>query len=372
MGRKLAEHLGSILLVALVFGVLILALQKQEANIRLARVAGIESYLTIPSLDFGDPLDRALFEEALTVFRPDSARSNEEILRAIDAYREALFTDPTLKTGVEERGLSWPVLRRLSEMYGVFVGIFGVVLLLTLYAAQTLATYRFIQVKQGRDSTLRMLLAVLGETAGRHTKPGRALRTLQLIVKAGLKGIFSLVLFSPAYVIGYALKTRIETDNLVFLALLALLSNGLLITYTEKFYTLLASESRKGYVETALAKGLSGSWEWRRSGLRPASVLRISKRFPSHVLGHIYLNASYQYLPTLKEQGSFLITGLIIIEMALNIQGHLGYDLLQRVLYKEYDVAIAITFGIFLMVKITEIVVDLIMWRKARKYENVA
>ncbi len=70
------------------------------------------------------------------------------------------------------------------------------------------------------------------------------------------------------------------------------------------------------------------------------------------------MNARYQFLTTLKEHASFLITGLIIIEMALNIQGHLGYELMQNILYKQYDVVLSIILGMFLLVKSTEIVVD--------------
>ena len=91
----------------------------------------------------------------------------------------------------------------------------------------------------------------------------------------------------------------------------------------------------------------------------------------SHIFQHIYLNARYQYILTLKEQASFLITGLIIIEMALNIHGHLCYELLQNILYKQYDMVLTILLGIFLVVKLTEIVVDMWMDREAQKFENL-
>jgi ABC-type dipeptide/oligopeptide/nickel transport system permease component len=92
--------------------------------------------------------------------------------------------------------------------------------------------------------------------------------------------------------------------------------------------------------------------------------------FSSHVFHHIYLNARYQYLPALKEHASFLITGLIIIEMALNIQGHLCYELLQNVLFRQYDVVVAIILGIFLVVKTTEIIVDAWHHHEVKRYEN--
>ncbi|NIS37999.1 hypothetical protein GWN91_02210 [Candidatus Saccharibacteria bacterium] len=56
--------------------------------------------------------------------------------------------------------------------------------------------------------------------------------------------------------------------------------------------------------------------------------------------------------------------------MALNIQGHFTYELLQNILYKQYDVVLTIIFGIFLVVKATEVFTDYWMHREAMKYEN--
>jgi ABC-type transport system involved in multi-copper enzyme maturation permease subunit len=153
--------------------------------------------------------------------------------------------------------------------------------------------------------------------------------------------------------------------------ILAIISNGLLVNYANKFFTFLVSENRKGYVQTAVVKNLNDSYEWGTpDGVSYWSVLRPHSLFGSHVFKHIYLNARYQFLITLKEHASFLITGLIIIEMALNIQGHLGYEMLQNILYKEYDVVVSIILGIFFIVKATEIVVDGWFYIESKKYEN--
>jgi ABC-type dipeptide/oligopeptide/nickel transport system permease component len=120
-----------------------------------------------------------------------------------------------------------------------------------------------------------------------------------------------------------------------------------------------------------VVKNFGHSYDWNtpdgvpyRALLRPRSVLS------SHVLSHIYANAHYQYIPSLKEHASFLITGLIIIEMALNIQGHLGYELLQTILYREFEVTVVIITSIFLVVKGTEIAIDVWSHRVSMKYEN--
>jgi hypothetical protein len=179
------------------------------------------------------------------------------------------------------------------------------------------------------------------------------------------------VLFSPAYVISYALKTEINTDTIFFLVLLAALSNGLLVTYAHKFYTFLVAESRKGYVDTATVKNLHTGYGLNvPGGISRRAVFRVRKRFAGHVLEHIFRNARSQYLLTLKEQASFLITGLVIIEMALNIHGYLNYELLRQILYKNYDIVMAIMLIIFITVKLTEIAADVLAHREAKKYAN--
>ena len=100
------------------------------------------------------------------------------------------------------------------------------------------------------------------------------------------------------------------------------------------------------------------------------AILQPQKLLPSHVFRHIYLNARHQYLTSVKEHASFLITGLIIIEMALNIQGHLGYELMQNILYHQYDVVAAIILAIFLAVKGTEVLVDAWVHHASLRYEN--
>ncbi|SVC13362.1 uncharacterized protein METZ01_LOCUS266216, partial [marine metagenome] len=160
--------------------------------------------------------------------------------------------------------------------------------------------------------------------------------------------------------------TRFDTDTFVFMILLGAVSNGLLVMYAQKFYTFLVTESRKGYVQTAVVKNLNASF----IELPLQIVLQFNKRFDNHILQHIYLNARYQYILTLKEQASFLITGLIIIEMALNIHGHLCYELLQNILFEQYDIVLVILLGLFLVVKATEILVDMWMGFETMKYEN--
>jgi hypothetical protein len=48
----------------------------------------------------------------------------------------------------------------------------------------------------------------------------------------------------------------------------------------------------------------------------------------------------------------------------------LNYELLRQILYKNYDIVIAIIGFILVTVKMTEIGVDVLMARENKKYEN--
>jgi len=242
-----------------------------------------------------------------------------------------------------------------------------IALFLTYYGAKTIGTYRFFRSRREFDRGgpalsrfIRGSLPVGGWLrASAASLPGAIVRT----VAYG-------ALFSPAYVIAYALKTTVDTGSAVFMILLAVVSNGLLITYANRFTTFLTHESRRGYVETAMVKGLQPMHAGGRHRIGLAVIVQPVKRFRGHVFQHVYMNARYQYIPTVKEQASFMITGLIIIEMALNIQGRLGYELLQNVLYRDYQIVAFIVLAIFAVVKVTEIVVDVWHQKETRRFDN--
>lgn len=368
MKSRLIEHLLSILLIAGTLGVLIYVIREKETGLRADRIKSVEQYLLLDSLDFGNPLHVALFKETIAIFHPGTPAQNDSVLREIQRIRQEEFTTLAYKTGAEERGLSSGKLLILSGMYAQFILVYLIVMVITYRAAQSLAILRFMKMKQHRSSYLAEIAGLFAD-GNRESLP--YLRALALLVKAIVRGISYAILFSPAYVVAYSIRTSFNTDSFPFMIVLAIASNGLLINYANKFFTLLVAESRKGYVETALVKGLENSYQWGK-GISYWSVLRPRNHFSSHVFSHVYMNAHHQFITTLKEHASFLVTGLIIIEMALNIQGRLGYELLQNVLYRQYDVVITIILGIFLMIKATEILVDSWFHRESLKYENKA
>ncbi len=371
MKGRLIEHSLTVFLVTLAFGVLVAVAVDREASQQSTRVKILEPYLHLEPLDFGNPLHRALFLETLNLFYPASRARNDSLLEEIENFRQEQFTNKAYKTGGEEHGFSTANVLRLGSMYVQFILVYVVVMVLSYHAAQSLALLRFIKMKQRRMSYLAALSGLIGQLRSGERDVSRYLTFLSLIVKALIKGMAYSVLFAPAYVIAYSMRTRFDTESYLFVMVLAVVSNGLLISSVNRFYTFLVAESRKGYVQTAMVKNLHASYAWKTAdGISYASILHPKSLLPSHLLRHIYLNARYQYLPALKEHASFLITSLIIIEMALNIQGHLGYELLQNILNKEYEVAAGILVGIFLIVKATEIAVDVWFSRESRKYDN--
>ncbi|HMK38119.1 MAG TPA: hypothetical protein VK569_02185, partial [Bacteroidota bacterium] len=304
--------------------------------------------------------------DAFAVFRPPGVRDIDSLMHVIEDTRLARFTDPTKKAGGGRAVLTWDTGMAILPMYAVFLFVFFTVMVLTYFAARALAVWNFIRWKQGRASALRLYLATV-ESKG---FPGAVARA-DLPVRAAFKGLASLLLFAPAYVIAYSFRTSLDTGSVLFLVPLAVVSNGVLVNYANHLYALLVAESRKGYVQTAIVKGLDSAYAWDApGGLRRQVLLAPALGARNHVFREIYRNARLQFIPSMKEHAAFVVTGIVIIEMALNIKGYLCYALLQHLLYREFDIAIAIVFAIFLTVKLTEVCVDLWHGLETRRYDN--
>ncbi|MFH0989436.1 MAG: hypothetical protein V1799_05395 [bacterium] len=366
---KMIGHAAGILFMTILFGVVITFVGTSRTRSVEASTT-IDRYLKLQDIDFGDPIDRVLFEETLARFYPGQSARNDSLMNAITELRQRRFGDPRYKTGSDLQGLTPTVIANLAFMVLQFLVVYGIVLVVLYLAAQRIALYRFIKMKQHRASYLAQVYELVMKFSFSSKEiQDKGWRIAVLLVKAAVKGAALVLLFSPAYVIAYSVKTSVDTSSMLFMILLAIISNGVLIHAANRFFTFLVSESRKGYVQTAVVKNLHASYEWNTPDGVPLHVLlETNKNLRSHVLHHIYLNARFQFLPTLKEHAAFLITGLIIIEMALNIQGHLCYELLQQILYRQYDVVALIVLGIFLIIKATEIGVDIWYEKERRRY----
>lgn len=363
------EHIISVVLVSVILIVLILYFNDEQKHSQATHNKAVEKWLNLSFLDFDDPMHKTILEESLNIFDSLKTTEHAELIRNINRYRQQQILD--VVNSQAKSPINFNKVSDLFWMYLKFIFVFLVTIIITYYCVQTLGVYRFILFKRKQLPYFEQLVNHIKNV--KFTKWqnlwGDYYPVLLLLLKTLAKAIFYMVLFSPAYVLAYSFKTKFDTDMLIFMVLLGVISNAVLITYANKFYTFLISESRKGYVETAIAKNLYNSY--KKSGKDGISLKKIflwKKSFPGHVLEHIYQNARFQYLATIKEQASFLITGLIIIEMALNIQNHLCYELLQNILYANYAVVTLIVLAIFYLVKSTEVFVDYILVKEASHY----
>lgn len=352
MKSKLLVHGAGILFVSIVLLIALVFV----GNINTHSDRGKGSIQKAPNASFADlsnPFQKALFNDVVNIFYPGQYDKNSAQVTALADAQEKAFHDKLQNSSVKEH-LSWQKWLQISGMYIKFIIVYVIVMLLTYYGVQTLGVWRFCRKKGHNSQSQRSVTGDLMKWSKR----------------IGL-GIASFILFCPAYVIAYSLRTELNTDTVFFMILLCVISNGLLMVYSNKFYAFLVAESRKGYVETALAKNLKNSYAHNTfDGISYKALLKPFKRFDGHVFDHIFCNAKGQYLSTIKEQASFLITGMVITEMALNLHGYLSYELLRQMLYGNADIVIVMVLGIFYLVKATEIFTDFLVYKEERKYEN--
>jgi hypothetical protein len=353
MKHKLLEHFFSVFFVTLALIAAMWAVTRFVEALERRQNAGIDRFGDLSFINFNSRFDLALLRDAIGIYFPGRAALNDSAYKAIVRHRQREFAEKLQSTRVAEK-LSWKRAVNVLGMYARFLLIYVLVMVLTYYGVQTLAVFRFVYKKRCAAAPAR--------SAGRKIR-----RWLVSLIAGG--GVF--LLFCPAYVIAYSIRTEFNTDTALFLILLGVVSNGVLITYANKFHAFLTAEARKGYVATAMVKNLSAGYRFHgRDGIAPASILAPVKKFRGHVFDHIFRNARSQYLSTIKEQASFVITGLIIIEMALNIHGYLSYEMLRQLLYRNYSIVVLVMLLIFYTVKTTEIFADCLVRRENSKYEN--
>ena len=266
MKIKLIDHALSILFVTLAFAVVLLFGLKRETAVQHSNDELVESLVKQHTVDFGNPLHKALFKETLNLFHPDHRARNDSLLQAIDSYRIEQFTNQVYKTGSTPKGLSLQSLLDMSGMFVNFILVYLVVMAISYYAAHTVGIYSFVKRKQRASSYPGISFLAAHPLAGDSKNQSFRLKIfgtrVVLILQGVLKGLVYLILFSPAYIIAYSMKSTFETGGYVFMIVLGVISNGLLVNYSYKFYTFLLNESRKGYVQNAIVKGLNHSYEW--------------------------------------------------------------------------------------------------------------
>jgi hypothetical protein len=358
MKNKLIEHIAGIAFVTVLIVILMYVFSVMRKNEETHSGSRVKEFLDISIQNPDDRFQQALLKDAMNIFYPDRGEYNDSLVKEIlrikgDQFNERIQSTNTKKT------LSASVFLELTGMYLKFLFVYIIVMLLTYYGVQTLGTWRFVREKHKEHLSIH--------NPELYHKKRFSFTTIAFKL---LKAFAYLILFSPAYVIAYSIRTEFNTDSVFFMIFLGVISNGLLMMYTNKFHAFLVSESRKGYVDTARVKNLNEEFTISHQGIPLKSLIHPFKKFKGHLFEHIFRNAHFQYLSTIKEQASFLITGLVIIEMALNIQGHFNYELLRQLLFQNYAIVLVIVAMIFYTVKLTEIITDYLIHREIQRYEN--
>lgn len=366
MKKQIIEHILSIIFIAIIFTVLFILLSPADPKLNNSGTSILSEDYKIENLDYENPLQKSLLKETLHIFYTQDAADS-----LLSLYESEYYEKLTTNNNQSKSDIRRDKLLQILFMFLKFVFVYVLVLGLTYYGVQTLAVFRFVAKKQNKPPMLiRAVNNLKNLNKGVTFKNGsqKIFQSILYLIKALVKVLMYLILFSPAYVIAYSFKTKFDTDSIVFMIILGVISNALLINYSQKFYTFLVTESNKGYVETAIVKNLKNDYGFET--LQISSILNFKKIFLGHVFNHIFINAQHQYYSTIKEQAAFLITGLIIIEMALNIHGHLSYELMQNLLFQKYQLVLIIVFLIYLTIKSTEIFVDIFILKQDRKYQN--
>jgi len=312
--------------------------EKAESNPEMTK------WLQDSTINWQDPLHQALIADVLDL------KSVEQDGEAFVRSAARLKSDETAKTLEQLRHQKGLVFGDFPDFLLKLLGfsfIFGLVLFILVWGSQTLGLYRFIRSKQGKRTSGKQFWHSVYSFFG------------------------LLILFSPGYLIAYMLKPLIPSDSIILMISLGLITNGALIVYSQKFLNLMNQEMDKGYVLAARIRNVNENFEnGHQSNLTWKAILGFHKHFPGHILHHILLNAKRQYWNTVRELAAFTITSLIILEMALNIQGRYGYELLRQVLYGNYGDVLAMMLGLFLIVKITEVAIDYHIYKQKLKFEN--
>ncbi|MCB0834201.1 MAG: hypothetical protein KDC45_12120 [Bacteroidetes bacterium] len=360
--RPWLHHVFSLSIIAVLFFVLGVLLSSDQTP---PRVPGtLQPYLS--SIDLSDPIQRAVLEDLLAEVQGDSAA--EAFGAQLNSYRNDVQQFAVTSRNREDVWTLFHLLE-VGRMIWIFGWSYLLVLALIHYGVETLAIYRFIRLD--RKFFLADYIDHIKHLPASSEWIPWARGVVGFPLMKLLRGVCYVLLYSPAYVAAYALKGQVDTASFVLYLLLGTLTNGVLLIYTEKYFGLLVSESRKGYVDTARVKGLTHD---RTVGVsfRWSEVFSMRKKFEAHTLGHLIPNVRNQYGSTFKEQASFLMTGLILVEMALNIQGRLGYEMLKQITYHNFDFVLLILFFLFFIVKLTQLITDSLANRRRMLYENTA
>jgi hypothetical protein len=321
-------------------------------------------------LDINSSYDRQIFEDGVSNVLKENPAEKAELITSINKFTEEKYTNKELKTGNRKETLSFSTLPGILWKFLKFLFLFFLVEISIFYFSERLALIKFYLVKEKKNSFVGKIYQTIRERKDFYVKEKLDwLKIFLLLIGMLVRFVGYLVLFSPVYVIAYVLKFNSENFTFIWGILFGIFTNGVLIAGVNKFYHLLITESKRGYVETAMVKNvpLFPKAEWRKL----LKILLLKKGdFGETIVTQIFASAHLQFVPSFKEVSRFVITGLIIIGMALNIQSGVFYQMLRSFLFAEYDILFFILFLIFTTVKFVDTAIDLYAVRESGKYEN--
>jgi hypothetical protein len=353
--KEIREHFIGLAFFTALFAALIFFVSGSENENKFSE---IKSLLTAAELNPENELDAATLLDAIKNYYKNSPKA-DALIAEYFAYKEFLLTARENKSGADVRSLDFSLALSLLGKAALFAFYFALIGFLLFYLSESFALLKFKRKNCG---------------AGKQQKKAEKenAQIMNLLKKAGeiiLAAAGYFILFSPVYLIGYLFKFNYENVTFFSYVILSVFTNGVLITSANKFYRLLESESVKGYVETAKIKGVN--YDCSADGKITATrIFSPFKFFGEHILTQIYKSAHLQYLSAFKEIARFQITGMIIVELALNLQNGIFYELLKALKGKETAVAIFILMLVFFVVKASDIVTDYLFLKENAKYEN--
>ena len=147
MRKKIAEHIGSIIFIGLVFVVIFTIWGPTRNSSPYTHLKEIKELNDLRFLDLSNPEDRVMLHEALDFIEPDRIQEHDSLLSEIKSYMNELLRAEPGSSGAS-RGLTMKKTGSLLLMLAQFGWVYVLVLLLTTYSVETFAAYRFIRNQQ--------------------------------------------------------------------------------------------------------------------------------------------------------------------------------------------------------------------------------
>ncbi len=361
---EIESHLISLFFFTFIF---LVAIFISHNTVKENPYADIDKLLKKSGLSLQNELDRAVIKDVLkSYFGKEKAKNLTE---KIEKYRSEILTNGNFKSVGNKLNLT--SFKSILSKWINFLFLFGISAFLLFYFSESFALVKLKLLKLGKSNFALLLLKEINAVKDNPSgyKKTHLNEVLKLIFFILVKIFAYLILFSPVYIVAYVFKFNYENISTLAYLILTLFTNGMLILSVNKFFLLLQGELNKGYVLTDKIKGVKTGFT-KDDGISFARIFSFHKNFGIHILKSVYLNAHRQFIYDFKEISRFLITGIVIVELSLNIQNGFFYEMLQHLMRNEVDILLTIILLVFISVKVSDILITYFFYRENLKYEN--